>query len=216
MKHETEYDVPDAAWEPDLRPGIEAQVVNAADEIAYNAHDLDDGLRSGHLDARDVASVPLVASLFERHGIDPNAFGTRQRYLLVRELLGLVVDDVIEHTAARVRAAGVHSIADVRAADEVLVRPGDALAEQLAQLKRFLYERFYFHHRLIRMTRKADRLLEQLYQAYVATPEMLAPDVRAQADELGLERAVVDYLAGMTDRFAVDEHARLFDPTRLT
>ena len=216
MKHETEYDVPDAGWEPDLRPGIEAQVVNVADEIAYNAHDLDDGLRSGHLDAREVAQVPLIAGLFERHGLDPSTFGRRQRYLLVRELLGLVIHDVIEHTDARIRAAGVRSIADVRAQPGVLVRPGEAMAEQLAELKRFLYERFYFHHRLIRMTRKADRILAQLYDAYVATPDMLAPDVRRQADELGLQRAVVDYLAGMTDRFAVDEHARLFDPTRLT
>lgn len=216
MKHETEYDVPDASWEPEQRPGIEAQVVNAADEIAYNAHDLDDGLRSGHLDPREVATVPLIATLFERHGLDPNAFGTRQRYLLVRELLGLVIDDVIDATEQRIQAAGVGSIADVRAHEQVLVGSSAALAEPLAQLKAFLYQRFYFHHRLIRMTRKADRLLSELYHAYVSTPEMLAPEVRVQADELGLERAVVDYLAGMTDRFAVDEHGRLFDPTRLT
>ena len=216
MKHETEYDVPDASWEPDLRPGIEAQVVNVADEIAYNAHDLDDGLRSGHLDVKEVARVPLIARLMDRLAIDPNAFETRDRYVLVRELLGMAIDAVIEHSEERIRAAAVASIDDVRAQPLVLVGPDDALAGQLAELKRFLYEHFYFHHRLIRMTRKADHILERIYGAYCETPSMLAPDVRRQAEALGLERAVVDYLAGMTDRFAIQEYRRLFDPTTLT
>jgi len=216
MKHETEYDVPDASWEPDLRPGIEAQIVNAADEIAYNAHDLDDGLRSGLLDIRAVARVPLVGRLVERLRIDPHGFTTRDRYVLVRELLGLVIDAVIEHTDTRIRAAGVAGIDDVRTHPVVLVGPDDALAAELAELKRFLYEHLYFHHRLIRMTRKADHILERLFDAYCASPTMLAPDVRQQAEALGLERAVVDYLAGMTDRFAVDEYRRLFDPSTLT
>ena len=216
MKHETEYDVPDASWEPDLRPGIEAQVVNVADEIAYNAHDLDDGLRSGHLDIREVAHVPLVARLMERLAIDPNVFGTRDRYVLVRELLGTAIDAVIEDSERRIRAAGVGSIDDVRAHPVVLVGPDDAVAGQLAELKRFLYERFYFHHRLIRMTRKADHILERIFAAYRETPTMLAPDVRDHAAALGLERAIVDYLAGMTDRFAIKEYRRLFDPTTLT
>ncbi len=216
MKHETEYDLPDPSWEPDRRPGLEAQVVNVADEIAYNAHDLDDGLRSGHLDVRDVARVPLVGELLEALGIDPLRFGKPERYALVRELLGRVIDEVIEHTDARIRSAGVRSIDDVRRHPTTLVGPGEALGAQLIELKRFLYERLYFHHRLIRMTRKADRILERIFTAYCATPEMLAPEVRAQGETLGLERAVVDYLAGMTDRFAIDEWKRLFDPTTLT
>jgi len=216
MKHETEYDVPDPSWGPDERPGVEAQVVNVADEIAYNAHDLDDGLRSGHLDVREVARVPLIGRLLERLGIDPNGFGTRDRYVLVRELLGLVIDEVIDHTAARIRAAGLHTIDDVRRHPVTVVGPGPDLTSELAALKRFLYERFYFHHRLIRMTRKADHILERIFLAYCTTPEMLSPEVRSQAETLGRERAVVDYLAGMTDRFAIDEYQRLFDPTSLT
>ncbi len=216
MKHETEYDVPDPSWAPDERAGLEAQVVNASDEIAYNAHDLDDGLRSGHLDPSEVAEVPLVRRLMQQHGIDPNAFDKRARYVMVRELLGLVIDEVIEHTDARIRAANVQSIEDVRHNAQPLVAPGEELAAELAELKRFLYDRLYFHYRLIRMTRKADRILERIFSAYCATPEMLSREVRDQADALGLERAVVDYLAGMTDRFAIEEYQRLFDPTTLT
>lgn len=216
MKHETEYDLPDPSWEPERRPGLEAQVVNVADEIAYNAHDLDDGLRSGHLDVRDVARVPLVGEIFEELGVDPLRFGKPERYALVRELLGRIIDEVIEHTDARIRSAGVRTIDDVRRHPTTLVGPGEGLAAQLIELKRFLYERLYFHHRLIRMTRKADHILERIFTAYCTTPEMLAPEVRTQGETLGLERAVVDYLAGMTDRFAIDEWKRLFDPTTLT
>jgi dGTPase len=216
MKHETEYDVPDAAWAPDDQPGLEAQVVNAADEVAYNAHDLDDGLRSGHLDIARVAEVGLVGRLLEGLSIDPRRFGPQERVTVQRELLGLIIGDIVTTTADRLDAAGVRSIADVRAHDGPLLGPSPALASELDELKRFLYEHFYFHYRLIRMTRKADHVLERLYLAYGATPAMLPPDVRRQADDLGLERAVIDYLAGMTDRFAVDEYRRLFDPTSLT
>jgi dGTPase len=216
MKHETEYDVPDASWAPEDQPSLEAQVVNAADEIAYNAHDLDDGLRSGHLDVRDVAEVPLVARLLEALGIDPQRFGTQDRYTLQRELLGLVIEDVVGHSEGRLRAAGVSSTEDVRRAEGSLLGPSPELAAELAELKRFLYERFYFHYRLIRMTHKADHILERLYRAYLAGPAMLPPEVRSQAEALGLGRAVVDYLSGMTDRFAVDEYRRLFDPSALT
>ncbi|MBA2665571.1 MAG: deoxyguanosinetriphosphate triphosphohydrolase [Trueperaceae bacterium] len=216
MKHETEYDVPDASWAPDDQSGLEAQVVNAADEIAYNAHDLDDGLRSGHLDIARVAEVPLVGRLLDELEIDPRTFGPPERVRVQRELLGLIITDVVTHTARRLEAHDVRTIDDVRRHDGPLLAPSPTLATGLAGLKRFLYDNFYFHYRLIRMTRKADHILERLYLAYVDAPAMLSPDVRAQAEALGLERAVLDYLSGMTDRFAVDEYRRLFDPTSLT
>ena len=216
MKHETEYDVPDPSWEPDVQPTLEAQVVNVADEVAYNAHDLDDGLRSGHLRPRDIAEVPLVGELMGRLGIDPERFDSSARYVLIRELLGDVITDVVLATHERLEDAGVRTLADVRAAPGKLLGASDAMAVGLRQLKDFLYEHFYFHYRLIRMTRKAHQILERIFQAYVATPEMLPPNVVEQASELGLERAVTDYLAGMTDRYANDEYRRLFEPTALT
>lgn len=216
MKHETEYDVPGAEWEPDRRPSLEAQVVNVADELAYNAHDLDDGLRSGHLSPHQIVEVPLVAELFERLALDPARFDNRARYALVRELLGLAISDAIRHTHERLEAAGVASLDDVRDHERALVGNGPEVGGQLRDLKRFLYANLYFHHRLIRMTRKADHILERLYRAYVDAPDMLPPDVRHSGERLGVERAIIDYLAGMTDRFATDEYRRLFDPVALT
>src|SRR5690606_3377546 len=216
MKHETEYDVPDADWEPDSQPSLEAQVVNAADEIAYNAHDLDDGLRSGHLTPRQIAEVPLIGELMRRLELDPNDFDNRGRYVLIRELLGDVITDVITATHERLADAGVRDLADVRAHETKLLGPSAGLAERLGELKEFLYTNFYFHFRLIRMSRKAFEILERLYNAYLTTPTMLPPDVQRQAEQLGLERALTDYLSGMTDRYANEEYRKLFIPSELT
>ena len=216
MKHETEYDLADPSWEPDSRPSLEAQVVNIADEVAYNAHDLDDGLRSGHLGPNQVADVPLIGDLMGRLRIDQSNFDPQARYTLIRELLGVMIDDTITQTDANLIAARVGSIDDVRAHPETLVGHSHVLRTQLAELKDFLYAHLYHHHRQIRMTRKADHILERLYRAYVAQPEMLPPQVADETERLGVERAVVDYLSGMTDRYVVEEYRRLFDPLTLT
>src|SRR5690554_4907213 len=216
MKHETEYDVPDASWEPDVQPTLEAQVVNVADEVAYNAHDLDDGLRSGHLTPRQIYEVPLVGELMKRLGMDPDGFTKYDRYTLQRELLGDVITDVVTATDARLRDAGVETLADVRAHETKLLGPSEAMATRLKELKSFLYANFYFHYRLIRASRKAHHILEKLYDAYCDTAEMLPPEVQQQAETDGIERALVDYLSGMTDRYANDEYRRLFIPYELT
>ncbi len=216
MKHETEYDVPDAAWEPDKRPSLEAQVVNLADEMAYNAHDLDDGLRAGLLDRAGISEVPVVGRLLHELGVSQGAFSPQDRYLLIRELLGRSIEDVVAATHARLHDAGIGTLDDVRAAPNALAGASERGAAEAAELKRYLYANLYRHHRQIRMTRKADRILTDIHSAYQATPAMLSPDWQAAADERGLLRAVTDYLAGFTDRFAGDEHRRLFDPGSLT
>ena len=216
MKHETEYDVPDADWEPDKRPSLEAQVVNLADEMAYNAHDLDDGLRAGILDPDGIAEVPVVGRLLHELGVARRGFAPPDRYLLIRELLGSSIEDVVAATHARLQEAGVRSLDDVRAAPAALAGLSETGAAEAAELKRYLYANLYRHHRQIRMTRKADRILSDIHQAYQATPTMLPPDWQEAAEERGLLRAVTDYLAGFTDRFAGDEYRRLFDPGSLT
>lgn len=216
MKHETDYDLPDTEWEPDKQPSLEAQVVNSADEIAYNAHDLDDGLRSGHLTPRQIYEVPLIGELMTSLQIAPERFNNDARYLLIRELLGWVISDNIQHTDKILQAANISSIEDVRNAPGKLVGNSPEMKQKTAELKRFLYQNFYFHYRLIRMTKKADRLLEQLFEAYTASPNMLPFEIQANVEERGLTRALTDYLAGMTDRYAGDEHRRLFDPRALT
>ncbi len=216
MKHETEYDVPDASWEPDQQPSLEAQVVNIADELAYNAHDLDDALRSGHVSAVAIAEVPVIGELMEELGLEPARFANTQRYRLVRELLGLVITDAVRATDARLERGGLRTVADVRAAPAKVVGNSPELSARLHELKGFLFQNFYYHFRQIRMTRKADHILERIFRAYLAEPDMLPFDVQQQVEVLGLERAVTDYLAGMTDRYAGDEYKRLFDPDALT
>lgn len=216
MKHETEYDLPDTDWEPDKQPGLEAQVVNIADELAYNAHDLDDGLRSGHLVPGQLLDVPLLADLLTGLGIDALRFTDQDRYLLVRELLGLMIDDVIENTDRVIREAGIRTVGDVRDSDVKLVANSPALTPRLKELKEFLYGSFYRHYRLIRMTEKADYILRRIYGAYTRTPSMLPPSVQSHIPVRGLERSVIDYLAGMTDRYVSQEYERLFTPDVLT
>jgi len=216
MKHESEYDVPDASWEPDKRPSLEAQVVNLADEMAYNAHDLDDGLRAGLLDLRSVAEVPVVGELLRMLGSDANRFVERQRYLLIRELLGRSIEDVVAATDVRLNESGVASQDDVRDAPGTIASASERGASEMSELKRYLYENLYRHHRQIRMSRKAHRILGEIHGAYLATPAMLPPSWQEAAERRGLLRAVTDYLAGFTDRFANEEYRRLFEPGSLT
>ncbi|MDZ7800615.1 MAG: deoxyguanosinetriphosphate triphosphohydrolase [Trueperaceae bacterium] len=216
MKHESEYDLPDTDWEPDKKPSLEAQVVNLADEMTYNAHDLDDGLRAGLLSLPGIAQVSWIARLMDELDIDPNRAAERERYLLNRELLGRSIHDVVHATDAALADAKVGTAADVRAAGVTLARASGDMARDQAELKRYLYANLYRHHRQIRMNRKADRILSEIFAAYLRTPEMLPASWQAAAEARGLVRAVTDYLAGFTDRFAGDEYRRLFDPSSLT
>lgn len=218
MKHETDYDLPGvgAASGGAQQPSLEAQVVNLADELAYNAHDLEDGLRGGHLTPPQIATVPLIGSLMARLELDPQAFGSSERYVLIRELLGLTIESAVLETDRRLTEHGVETLQDVRNAPSKLVCTAPELHAQLAELKSFLYENLYYHFRQIRMTKKADRVLEAIFCAYLETPKMLPWELQRSAEEKGLVRTVTDYLAGMTDRYAGDEYRRLFDPQALT
>ncbi|WP_456476434.1 deoxyguanosinetriphosphate triphosphohydrolase [Oceanithermus sp.] len=213
VKHETVYDLPSAeGYEPQLRPTLEAQIVNLADEIAYNAHDLDDGLRSGLLEPRMLAEVELLAELARELDLDLERLGEFDRRVFIRELLGWMITDVIEATDAAIARANVRTLEDVRRHPEALAGYSAAMAERMAELRRFLYTRLYRHYHIVRQVAKARHVLERLFAAYTRTPEMLPPTVQQAAEEEELFRAVCDYMAGMTDRYALEEYARLFDP----
>jgi len=210
-KHETAYDVPDVGF-GEGRPTLEAQIVNLADEIAYNAHDLDDGLRSGLLVPAQLSEVPLLAEVADEAGIPLLRLGEFDRRVLIRELLGKMITDVIEATEANLKRHGIDSLEAVRRFPAPLATYSASMADKVKQLRRFLFENLYRHYRIVRQVGKARHVLERLFAAYVGMPEMLPPTVQRAAEEEGLYRAVCDYVAGMTDRFALEEYARLFDP----
>jgi len=217
VKHETEYDISDASqYDADKRGHLEAQIANAADELAYTAHDLDDGLRSGLIAPAELDGLELWQRLREEIGWRGDQLDQLTRHRLIRKLIGLEVADLVHATEARLAAAGVRSVADLQRLPYNVIGWSEALAAGNRQLKKFLYENLYRHYRVARMEAKANRVLSDLFSAYTRRPEQLPKETRQRAEASGnLPRVVCDYLAGMTDRFALDEHYKLFDPYTL-
>jgi len=213
VKHETSYDVADATrFAPHLRGTLEAQLANPADELAYSAHDLDDGLYSGLIRPQDLTGLKLWEQVKESVGWDGTDYDKMWRHRIVRRLLGLLIDDAIAETAQRLEAAAPASADDVRALPDNVVALSSEMGERLAELKRFLLERLYRHPRVMRMQIKAERIIRALFEAYVAEPRQLPYEEQAKLESRSLHRVVCDYIAGMTDRYALQEYAKLFDP----
>jgi dGTPase len=188
------------------QPSLEAQLVNLADEIAYSAHDIDDGVRSGLLALEQFDDVTLVARYRAQALADhPSLGGRRLLFETIRRMLSQLVYDVIEHTGERLQAAGPRDADDARRA-RPLVGFGDAMRRELVELKRFLFQSLYRHPQVVAKTDAGRRVVRELFAAYVAAPAEMPPDYAGAAD---LQRAVADYIAGMTDRFALREHQRL-------
>ena len=213
VKHETEYDVADAGrYDPDKLGTLEAQLANPADELAYTAHDLDDGLRSGLLLPEELDGVAWWEFLKQSLAWDGRGFDRLWRHRMVRRLLGLLITDTIEETARRIETTGVQSPDDVRGLPENVVAASPETHAMTRELKRFLYERLYNHPRVVRMQIKAERILTALYEAYLAEPGQLPREEQAKLAERSLHRVICDYIAGMTDRYALQEYAKMFDP----
>ncbi|MBN2007591.1 MAG: deoxyguanosinetriphosphate triphosphohydrolase [Anaerolineae bacterium] len=213
VKHETEYDRADAQrFDPDKRGTLEAQLANPADELAYTAHDLDDGLRSGLIRPEDLNGTAWWEHLKLHLEWDGRNFDRMWRHRLVRSLLGQLVNDVIEETARRIAVAKPSSARDVRAWPENLVAPSREVAAMTRELKQFLYEHLYCHPRVIRMQIKAERILTALFEAFSTEPRQLPHEEQSKLSERSLHRVVCDYIAGMTDRYALQEYAKMFDP----
>ena len=188
------------------QPSLEAQLANLADEIAYHAHDIDDGVRSGLLTLEQLAEAPLVAHfLAETRREHPALTGRRVLYESIRRMLSAQVYDVIDASAA---ALGAASPADADAARRAgpLVRFGRDMRAQSAALKRYLFANLYRHPQVVHTTSQAQQVVRELFAAYTAQPAELRAEFAERPDR---ERAVADYIAGMTDRFALREHERL-------
>jgi dGTPase len=206
------------------QPGLEAQVANLADEIAYNNHDVDDGLRAGLVTIEQLREVPVFRRQYERvHARYPDLTGRRLIHEVVRHMIDFVVTDLVETTAAQLSAAAPASIDEVRRAPRPWLGFSPAVQEEHVALKQFLREQVYRHYRVLRMTAKARRVVRELFAAFMDDPVLMPREHHASAAQLaetqgeaGKARAVADYIAGMTDRYAILEHRRLFEPAERT
>lgn len=191
---------------------LEAQIADVADEIAYNCHDVDDGLRAGLVTLEALEENQLWRDALAVVKLGPDATDPQERrYRAVKSLIDRLVTDVVTTTLANLRASGVQSADDVRRCDQPLVGYSSEIGAQAASLKGFLYRQVYYHYQVVRMKEKARRLISELFNAYLEQPDQLPDHVQRRLDSVPAPRAICDYIAGMTDRYAVDEHRKLFE-----
>jgi len=213
-KHHTQHDTPvGRGFEPDRQATLEAQVVDLADAVAYDSHDLDDGLAAGMIAGNDLTHLRLWRRAAEheagRAGRQADSPSPRR---VVKALIDFEVTDILNTTRNRLEDANLSSVEDVRNQDCRLVAFSEDLADAKKELEDFLTERIYGHHRVARMMSKARRFLEELFRAYTDNERLMPPAHQARVETDGKERAVCDYIAGMTDRFAQSEYLKLFSP----
>jgi dGTPase len=198
----------------DTYASVEAQLAALADDIAYNNHDVDDGYRAGLLAFAELAEVPLAGrALAEAQSAYPGLDGPRALYETTRRLITRLIDDAIAETRQRLQELSPISADDVRRAGLPVVAFSPAMSRDLDALRAFLAARVYRHERITRVMGDAERVVSDLFDLYRAHPDALPPEWREQAPEKGYLRYVCDFIAGMTDRYALAEHRRLFDAT---
>jgi dGTPase len=216
VKHSHFHDRPAALeFDPSTYPCIEAQIVDLADEIAYLAHDVDDGLKAGMLTVEelDQSSLYREAAGAARQA-HPQSDARIRRYQTVIRMIDAMSTDLMTNLAAEIERAGVTSVDGARRAGRALTEFSPAMAPRVEELKQFMRDKLYHHYRVSRMTEKAGRVLVRLFETYMAEPRQMPPHVLARSERGGepMARVVADYIAGMTDRFALDEYRKLFDP----
>jgi dGTPase len=206
------------------QPGLEAQIANVADEIAYNNHDVDDGIRAQLVSLEELRETRLFRRQLEAVIAKYPELGERRLvHEVIRRMINHIVVDLIRTSQGRLEAAQPGSIEEVRSQPKPLIALSDAAREEHGELMQFLRERLYRHYKVLRMTAKARRVLQELFEAFLTDIQLMPPEHREAAARgetaqgaAGRARAVADYIAGMTDRYAILEHRRLFDPTERT
>ncbi len=217
IKHSSDYDRPDLAaaaeFEPGRRPTLEAQIIDLADEIAYNNHDIDDGLKAGFLSLEELAEVELWREMAGQvRAKFPGLDAEREVYQTISHLIGALIRDVVTATEGNLGELGIGSLEEVRDQPRRLVCFSSELQQKCRELKAFLHQRLYRHYKVERMRVKAERFLTLLFENYIAHPTLLPQAYQGRFERFGRERVICDYLAGMTDRYAMDEYKRLFEP----
>jgi dGTPase len=216
IKHSHFHDRPAAQeFDPATYPCLEAQIVDLADEIAYLGHDVDDGRKAAMLSVEELEQSQLYRDAdTPAHDTAPDKETSIERYQTVRRIIDAMATDLVTNLDAEIQRAHIESVEAVRRAGRALAVFSPAMAVQVDELKEIMRERLYRHYRVIRMTEKAGRVLEQLFNAYMSEPRQMPGHVLMlhERDGESIPRVVADYIAGMTDRFALDEYKKLFDP----
>ncbi|MDD3803786.1 MAG: deoxyguanosinetriphosphate triphosphohydrolase [bacterium] len=214
IKHHTSYDNPDKSLLKDFLPGksssLEAQIVNIADEIAYNNHDIDDGLESDLIKIEELLDIPLFKECFDRCRKKVRNEKIL-RFEIVRELIGAQINDAIVSSINRINEKNIKSLDDVRNS-EILIDYSPEMKKKNIELKKHLYENLYKNYKVLKMQHKAERYIEKLFRAYEEDIRQLPPKFFDEVKSQGEKRVIADYIAGMTDRYAQDEYGRLFLP----
>ena len=213
VKHETDYEIAEAKqFNPELRGHIEAQIANLADELAYTSHDLDDGLRSGMITPSQLDGIAIWEIINESIGRRrSDTLDALARHQIIRRLTNFEVTDLIQSTDRYLRRSNVKSALDIQKLPFNVVGFSEDMYRRNRELKDFLFANLYRHYRVVRMAAKSENIVTQLFNMYQATPKTLPTEVQETIPERGLERTICDYIAGMTDRFAIDEYKRLFE-----
>ncbi len=215
IKHSTAFDK--GSIRKDLAPGempvMETQVVDIADEIAYDNHDLDDGLTSGLIKEEELALLPLWEVIIKKIGpAAKNTSPVKRKCLIIRTLINEQVTDLISQTQKNIASLKLKSSLQVKKLDKKVVTFSPDMLKLRLPLRDFLLEKLYHHYRVMRMSTKARRFITDMFGVYVAKPEQLPTEIQNKIRRDGVKKAVCDYIAGMTDRYALDEHKKLFDP----
>lgn len=192
---------------------LEAQIVDLADSIAYDHHDIDDGLASGLITEEMLLDIPLWQEMHQQMGKGSAEMSPSiRKYQIIRRLIDKHITDMIVTSQDRLLRFNIRTLEDVLVASEPIVAFSHSLQEQHRPLRQFLFDHLYRHYRIVRMSDKAHRFVRDLFNMYRAKPEQLPPSARRRVEQDGLERSICDYIAGMTDRYALEEHQKLFDP----
>jgi dGTPase len=213
VRHSTHYDTPETTeFSSFLSPSLECQIVNKADAIAYTSHDIDDGIQSKILDETELAKISLWNRVLKTI---PSHHSREMRHRIgVRTLINILVSDILRESSKKLTKTRPNHVDEVRAMPSIIAH-SQKIGDLYNDLNSHLFQKMYNHYRVIRMAEKASRIIHDLFEAYIHEPRQLPAKVYQKIQSEKKEQVICDYLAGMTDRFALDEYARLFDPHTL-